>query len=47
MYNPDCPDCGDTMRPATISGGGRVAWFCLGCETLRPDESADFQSRPP
>jgi len=34
--DPECDECDQTLSPASLDGGGLVAWFCEGCETLFP-----------
>lgn len=37
MTGVDCPYCGKECSPASVPGGGRVAWFCQACNRLYPD----------
>lgn len=37
MSNPSCLGCGQETAPASVPGGGRVAWFCETCDRLWPD----------
>jgi hypothetical protein len=34
----DCPNCFHEVTPASVPGGGRVAWWCERCSALYPDD---------
>lgn len=43
----DCPNCFHECDPAALPGGGRVAWFCVNCQTLYPDgDYVNIEPRP-
>jgi len=39
-----CSRCGQLTERVSISGGGRIGWFCIVCGLFRPDEGVETVS---
>ena len=41
-----CTRCGRLTEPVKVSSGGRIGWFCHGCDLFRPGEGVETPEAP-